>query len=156
MTTRTRLLKPSKKPYPDFPLYLHSTGQWAKKIRGRTFYFGAEPDAELRKYSEQRDDLQAGRTPRSSSDGLTVRDLVNRFLTAKQHLVDTKELMPRTFKDYHSTCELIIDHFGKSLVVSEVRAEDFEKLRAKFAKTRGLISLWKPCADGSHGFQVCL
>ena len=43
----------------------------------------------MKKYLAQRDDLQAGRAPRSFSDGFNVRDLVNRFLTAKQHLVDT-------------------------------------------------------------------
>ncbi len=95
----------------------------------------------MKKYLIQRDDLQAGRTPRSSSDGLTVRELVNRFLTAKQHLVETQELMPRTFRDDHTTCELIIDHFGKSRVLTDVLTEDFEKLRVKFAKARGLVAL---------------
>jgi hypothetical protein len=42
--------KPGKaeKPYPDFPLFLHQTGQWAKKVRGKLHYFGT--DAALAKY----------------------------------------------------------------------------------------------------------
>jgi hypothetical protein len=52
-----------KKPYPDFPLFLHQTGQWAKKVRGRMHYFGTETDATLAKYLEQRDDLQAAGRP---------------------------------------------------------------------------------------------
>jgi Ni,Fe-hydrogenase III small subunit len=39
---------------------------------------------------EQRDDLQAGRTPRVPGDGLTDRDLCNRFLTQKKSLVDSR------------------------------------------------------------------
>jgi len=100
-----------KKPYPDFPLFAHATGRWAKKIRGKFVYFGKwdDPDAALTKYLDEKDDLHAGRTPRVIRDGLTIRDLLNRFLTAKRHLVDTRELTHRTFADYHATCVRLKD-----------------------------------------------
>ncbi len=47
--------KPAK-PYPDFPLFLHQTGPWAKKVRGVMHYFGTEPGAAPAKYLDQRDD----------------------------------------------------------------------------------------------------
>ena len=138
---KTAKRKTTKKPYKDFPLRLHATGQWCKKIRQKTVYFGTDPDAALRKYLEQRDDLQAGRTPRVTGDGLTVRDLANRFLTQKKSMVDSGELSPRTFGDYYATCERLCTAFGKSRLVADLATDDFERLRASYSKTRGLVSV---------------
>jgi len=129
--------KPSK-PYPGFPLFPHATRRWAKKIRGKHHYFGPWDcwQAALDKYQEQRDDLHAGRIPRTKADVLTVRDLCNRFLTAKENQQDAGDITPRTFADYLATCKLIVDSFGKNRLVDDLAAEDFEQLRASLAKTR--------------------
>ena len=60
------------KPYRDFPLFAHAARVWAKKIRGRLHYFGpwSDPDAALQKYLDERDDLQAGRTPQQRATAL--------------------------------------------------------------------------------------
>jgi len=132
-----------RKPYPDFPLFPHATGRWAKKIRGKTCYFGPwnDPDAALQLFLDQRDDLFAGRVPRAPQDGLTVRELCNQFLTTKQLLRDTGELRDRTFHDYFSTCGRIVAQLGRDRVISDLAALDFERLRASLAKTRGPVSL---------------
>ena len=76
-------IKRPAKPYPDFPLFPHATRRWAKKIRGKLHYFGPwkDPEAALQLYLAKRDDLYAGRTPVKSSDGLTLRELCNHFLS---------------------------------------------------------------------------
>jgi hypothetical protein len=91
-----------RKPRKDFPLFPHATGRWCKKVRGRFVYFGsvkADPrgHAALDLWLEQRDDLLAGRAPRSSGDGLTIRELCNRFLTVKEAQIDTREITRRLF-----------------------------------------------------------
>jgi integrase len=130
--------KPAK-PRPDFPLFPHATRRWAKKIRGKLHYFGPweDPDGALAKYLDQKDDLHAGRKPRVSADTPTVRDLLNRYLTAKAALRDGGEITARTFADYHRSCATVGEAFGLTRALSDVAADDFEALRARLAKDIG-------------------
>jgi integrase len=133
--------KPAK-PRPDFPLFPHATGRWAKKICGKLRYFGkwADPDAALQRYVEERDDLYAGRKPRRNGEGLIVRDLVNKFLLAKKARVDAGELALGTFGDQYKTCKRVLLVFGGNRLVDDLADDDFETLRAQIAKTYGKLS----------------
>lgn len=137
--------KPKKpeKPYPDFPLFPHASGQWAKKIRGKLHYFGTDPHAALNKYLQERPEIQAGQSPRlhPTTPAVTVRDLVNRFLSAKKSILDSGELSPRTWRDYYATCETLLKLFGRARPVADLAGDDFERLRADLAKRRGAVSL---------------
>ena len=93
------------------------------------------------KYLDQKDDSLAGRTPRLGGDGLTRRDLANRFLTAKQRLVDSGDIVQRTFQDCYDVCERTIRFFGANRLVDDLSAEDFDQFRANIAKTHGPVTL---------------
>ncbi|NQU20611.1 MAG: tyrosine-type recombinase/integrase [Candidatus Nealsonbacteria bacterium] len=136
-STRKRAVKKPAKPYPDFPLFAHATRRWAKKIRGKLVYFGPwdDPDGALQRYLDDKDDLHAGRTPQGKTIGLTVRDLVNHFLTFKQQKVEREEIAQHTFQLYHKACGRLVRAFGRSRLVSDIRSEDFSRLNANLAKT---------------------
>ena len=142
-STTSRLADKPRKPHKDFPLFAHSAGVWAKKIRGRLRYFGpwGDPDKALQKYLDQKDDLLAGRTPRAGREGLTVVDLVNRFLTAKKARMDSGEIKAQTFNEYHKMCGIIAKRFGPRRLVDDLTAEDFQTMRAEMAKCWGPVRL---------------
>jgi integrase len=135
-------VKPEK-PTEDFPLFAHANGTWAKKIRGKLHYFGpwSDPDAALAKYQAEKDDLHAGRLPRGPEESgeLTVYQLCAQFLTTKQRLCDSGELSGRSLADYSAVCKLLLKHFGKSRLVLDLRASDFERLRDALPRTWGLV-----------------
>lgn len=141
-TPRRVRVKP-KKPYADFPLFPHASGQWAKKIHGETKYFGVweDPDAAKRLYDLQAGDLHAGREPTAAPDSLTVGILIATFLSSKRVAVAAGELSPRSLSDYHNTCDRIVAVFGARRPVTGLGPADFAKLRADLASTSGLVRL---------------
>jgi integrase len=137
-TAPGKTTKPGK-PRPDFPLFAHAAGVWAKKIRGKMHYFGPwdDPDGALKKYLEQKDDLHAGRKPRPDPEALTVRELANAFLNQKKALVDTGDLSTLTWGDYKTACDEVVATFGKSRLLADVGPDDFARLRDKLAQKWG-------------------
>ena len=137
-----------RKPRPDFPLFPHAAGYWAKKVRGKLIYFGKWSDdptgqRALELWAEAKDDLLAGRVPRGNKDGLTVADLVNRFLSYKLARVESGELTQPTWNEYHATCGTVVQQFGRNRLVADLDSADFEALRSTFAKTVGPVRLGK-------------
>jgi integrase len=130
--------KPAK-PYPEFPLFSHATGQWAKKIRGQLHYFGvwADPDAALAKYLERKDDLHAGRTPHPDLQAVTVKDVVNAFLIHKRDKVDAGELSIRTWAKYKEVTDLLVAQLGTRRLAADLRPDDFTRLKNLMAKRWG-------------------
>jgi integrase len=137
-------VRPSK-PAKDYPMYAHPSGQWARKINGRMYYFGvwADPDAARARHDRELPYLKEGKTPPpvETSEGLTLRALCNDFLRAKEDKLRSEELSPRTFRDYYRTCQHLLKHFGKDRRVDDLRPDDFRTLRSKMRERLGVVSL---------------
>jgi len=160
-STRSRRSRKSSvdrppKPYPEFPLGAANNGRWQKKINGRIHYFGRwgrVVDGKLTRvdgdgwkdaleiYKAQADDLHAGRTPRTKSDALTIKELCNRFLAAKKRKLDAGELTAQSFAECFATCKRLAAQFGSERPVEDLAAEDFEKFRAWMATQWGPTKL---------------
>jgi hypothetical protein len=122
--------KPAK-PSPQFPLFRHATGRWAKKIRCKLHYFGpwSDPGGVLTKYLAEKDALHASRKPRSDPEALTVKELADDFLNFKRSMVDSGESKERSLEDYKAACDLIVKHFGKDRRVDDIGPDEFAALR---------------------------
>lgn len=159
------------KPYADFPLFPHQTGRWAKKIKGRLRFYGrwgrtvggvvtpvedveksaAEAKLEFdRCWPQHSQGLEAADKATVTDvvegvpvtvDYLTMKSLVNQFLTAKREQLRNKELSLHTFSEYHRTCGKLVKHFGKFCRVDALKPDDFKKLRTTFAKGCNLVTL---------------
>lgn len=125
----------AKRP-PGFPLFLHGSKQWAKKVGGKLWYFGTDRDAALEKWLAEKDDLLAGRGRRVRGDGVILVDAVNRFLTNRESRVESGELTQRSWLDYRDLCAIVLDVLGRKAVLADLHSEDFEKLRGAMVRRK--------------------
>jgi hypothetical protein len=111
--------KPNK-PNPSFPLFAHASGQWEKTIKGKHYYFGAwdKPQEALAGLNREKRDLLEGRTP-DHGDGLTVRRLINQFLTNKKRLVESKMHGRKTLGYHFASADR--SHTMASQVIARLR-----------------------------------
>jgi integrase len=134
MSVETRV-KPAK-PYPDFPLTAHPNGQWAKKIKGKLFYFGAWADWEAAetRYQESKSDLQAGRTPRPRAETSELRDALNLFLSSKDADREMGDISQRSYAEYERTCDKVADAIGKTTSLAEIDETTLKRLRVALSR----------------------
>jgi integrase len=136
-----------KKPHKDFPLFPSSNGQWCKKVLGKLRCFGSWRDdpkgaRALERWLAEKDDLLGGRVPRGrKTEAIVLHVLVNSFLNTKRARVDSGELKPLTWHAYNLICAELVAEFGRDRLLSDIRPEDFEKLRGTLAAKWGPVRL---------------
>jgi integrase len=124
-----------EKPRPDFPLFAHNAGVWAKKVRGKLYYFGPwdDPNDALRRWNEQKDYLLAGQIPPSRQPSLS--DLLNSFVGSKETLYTTGAITWTTYHEYQAVCDAIADTLERSRPIESLIPSDFDRLRVALAKS---------------------
>lgn len=135
------------KPRPDFPLFPHASGRWAKKVRGQFHYFGYyrdDPKGEtaLNLWLDQKDELLAGRVPRAgTTGGTTVETVANEFMACKDSLRQSDEITEGTYQEYLHSAKRLATSLGHKTPVDTLVADDFRRLRAAIAKRWGPVRL---------------
>ena len=115
------------------------------------YYFGIDRDEALRRYVDEWPRIIKGENrygivapvKRDEAEPLTVRELVNLFLTAKREQVDSGERTPGLWAEYHRMAEQVIEAFGRMKFVSDLQPADFGRLRVAAASRLGAVALDK-------------
>jgi integrase len=126
----------------DFPLYLHPSGQWARRVKHpdskkwHTFYFGRDRDEAAKRWNAERDSLFAGVTPKGrASDKPSVAELGNLFIAAQKakNAVTGKPGM-RHIDLCEYTLHRLISMIGKECVVDTLGPADYARIKLELFK----------------------
>lgn len=128
----------NRKRQAKLPIWLHKpSGQWCRTHNGRRHYFGRERDEALAKHDAEWEYLTQGKRPPEPGEdgyGCDVALACNAFLTSKEAKLKDGRIEHRTFSDHLEICELIVTHFGRERLVSDLRPSDFRTLRDRLSR----------------------
>lgn len=135
-----------EKPYPEFPLFAHASGKWAKKIKCKTCYFGRweDPAGALAEYGAfvaktAQDATPAADAPREPK--LTIGEACELFLESKKQMKDSLENLPRTYADYARTCDRVRAFWGDAREVESLAPKDFSAYKKWRAETCNVVTV---------------
>jgi integrase len=127
--TRPKERNKPEPPYPDFPLYAHGSGQYARRINGTVHYFGSWSkgwQAALEKYVTERDALYAGLTV--EPQGSALRDILNSFRRSKKLDMERGKITARSFREYEAVCDKIAETINKLRPMESITQDELGQL----------------------------
>ena len=119
-----------------FPLTLHPTGQYCKKIKGKLYYFGVDKKRALDRYHEQAAYLHSGHglMPKSTDEKISVRNLCNLYLEHQQTRMEAGDLTERYYADQVKSLRNFAICIGPSCLISEIRTMYLQNYRNKLLR----------------------
>jgi len=120
-----------------FPLTLHKTGQFCKKIRGKLHYFGNDKKKAMERYLERAAYLHTGKVNKSDSplQTMTLKTLCNLYLDYQNSRVQAEEISVRHYADEVDSLKKLARFLGSNLCVSEITALDLQNYKRNLNKS---------------------
>ncbi|MFA6186333.1 MAG: tyrosine-type recombinase/integrase [Phycisphaerae bacterium] len=119
-----------------FPLTLHPTGQFCKKIKSKLYYFGTDKKLALQRYLEQAAYLHSGKAiaPKTLEATLSIKMLCNLYLDHQQLQADIGEIKQRHVYDKTSLLKDFVKFIGANCSVEDITTIDLQNYRKKLIK----------------------
>jgi site-specific recombinase XerD len=119
-----------------FPLTLHSTGQYCKKIKGKMYYFGKDKRQALERYLEQAAFLHNGKTRmlKATNGNMTLRSLCSIYSQHQQAKAVSAEITIRHYADQSSCLKKFMSFIGQHRRINEISTLDLQNYKRKLKR----------------------
>ena len=120
-----------------FPLTLHRTGQYCKKIKGKVHYFGRDEQQALQKYLDQATYLHGCQdsTPTAAKGNMTLKKLCELYLQYQHSKVMAGDLTPKHYNDQISSLGKSMSFVGQGRKVESISTLDLQNYKRKLQKS---------------------
>ncbi|HBG26988.1 MAG: hypothetical protein A2Y10_15415 [Planctomycetes bacterium GWF2_41_51] len=129
------IIKKRKTRSDKFPLTLHPTGQFCKKIKGKLYYFGKDKKIALQRYLEQAAFLHTGKTILiEKEDSLALKTLCNLYLEYQEKKVQANNLSAGHFQDQVKSLRKFTTFLGQYCEIEQIGTLDLQNYKQKLLK----------------------
>ena len=116
-----------------FPLTLHPTGQYCKKIRGKIYYFGSDKKQAIENYLEQAACLHGSQSnvSRVLNDSMTLKQLCQMYLKYQFTKVQNNAITAGYYNDQIDSLKKLSAFVGYSRLIKEISTLDLQNYKRK-------------------------
>jgi integrase len=116
-----------------FPLTLHTTGQYCKKIQGKMYYFGSDKKQALERYLGQATYLHGGRNliQKASNGNMTLGELCTLYLHYQQSKVKANGLSAKHHNDQINSLKKFTSFLGHDRKIKNISTLDLQRYKTK-------------------------
>jgi len=116
-----------------YPLTLHPTGQYCKKINGKLYYFGSDKNHALEKYLSQASYLHGNKEQgQKKCDGeMTLKKLCDLYLQYQYLKVQANALTARHHNEQIASLKKLMSFLGQTIKIDEISTLDLQSYRRK-------------------------
>lgn len=126
-----------------FPLTLHPTGQYCKKIKGKIYYFGSNKKMALQKYLDEATHLHGCQEDiqKSTDDNMTLKQLCDIYLKYQFSKVQADNLTAGHHNEQISSLNKLITFLGQSRKIKNIATLDLQNYKRTLQKSH--ISVYR-------------
>lgn len=124
-----------------FPLTLHPTGQYCKKVKGKIYYFGSDKKDALQRYLDQATYLHGGQNnlQKPTGDNMTLKQLCDMYLKYQYSKLLANDLTARHHNDQIDSLNKLMAFLGQSRKIKSISTLELQNYKRKFQKHYGSV-----------------
>jgi integrase len=124
-----------------FPLTLHPTGQYCKKIKGKIYYFGSDKKQALERYLDQATYLHGGRNliQKGLNGNMALKELCDVYLQYQHSKVLANNLTARHHNDQINSLNKLMAFLGPGRRIKNISTLDLQNYKRRLQKHYGSV-----------------
>ncbi|MHC4114684.1 MAG: tyrosine-type recombinase/integrase [Planctomycetota bacterium] len=134
---------PKRKTRSDkFPLTLHPTGQYCKKIKGKIHYFGSNKQKALQKYLDQATWLHGTQKDmqKLKDENMTLKQLCDMYLKYQHSKLQASNLTANHYNEQVGSLKKLMVFLDQNITINKISTMDLQNYKRKIQKSHVSIS----------------